>query len=347
MSLLTLFRDHSSERLVPMQATLELTYRCNERCGHCYLATYDDAADGRPPLSLEEWKGVLDQLVDAGSLLLVFIGGEAMMHPQFWGVAEYAADRNFALTLITNGLLIDEAAADRMADLGFYQVTVSLYSLNPEIHDRMTRRKGSHARALAAIDRLVARGVGVGINCLLTQDNIDHYFELESWAQAHGLKIQFDPMVTPKSDGTLDSTAKRATAEQLFRFYSELKKRDRGPQPAPTEADDSPVCNAGRGKCAINAYGDLLTCLEVRESLGNLRQSSFAELWKSETAQRLRSLKNRDLKFDGSCGDGAYCDHCPGMAGAETGDRTAPVPFLMELAAIKRAVSEGKPWIQS
>ncbi len=87
--------------MIPMQSTLELTYRCNERCKHCYLATYDDQDDGRPVLTLEEWKNIFDQLAEVGVLLLVFIGGEAMMHPHFWSIAEHAAQRQFALTLIT------------------------------------------------------------------------------------------------------------------------------------------------------------------------------------------------------------------------------------------------------
>lgn len=341
MKILGEFKERCSERLIPMQATLELTYRCNERCGHCYLATYDDLADGRPPLKPDEWKRILDELSNAGTLFLVLIGGEAMMHPYFWPIAEYAAKKNFALTLITNGLLLNREAAKKIANLGFYQVTLSLYSHNPEIHDRMTHRKGSHARAIAALDDLIENKIGVGINCLLTADNIDSYFELADWATERGLQIQFDPMVTPKSDGSLGSTSKRATSEQLVRFYRTLKTRGFTPQPQPPAPENDPVCNAGRGKCAVNAYGDLLTCLEVREPIGSLREKSFADLWHSPQAEKLRNYRNRDLKFKTSCGDGQFCDHCPGMAGAEVGDRMMPVPFLMELAQIKRSIYEG------
>jgi radical SAM protein with 4Fe4S-binding SPASM domain len=291
-------------------------------------------------LTVPEWRHVLDELARAGTLLLVLIGGEAMMNPHFWEIASHAAEKNFALTLITNGLLIDEKAADRLADLGFYQVTVSVYSMRPEIHDAMTRRKGSLERALAAIERLRARGVGTGINCLLTRTNIEHCFEIEEWARARDLRVQFDPLVTAKSDGSLASTAERATAGQLREFYQRQKLQGRGPSPFEAGDDTDPVCNQGRGKCAVNAYGDLLTCLEIRDALGSLREKSFEELWHSDKARKLRGYRVKDLGFDSSCGDGAFCDHCPGMAGAETGDRMAPVPFLMELASIKRAVFE-------
>lgn len=340
MAILDELRVRSAELLVPFQATVELTYRCNERCGHCYLTTYDDAEDGRPPLSVEEWKGALDQLARAGTLVLIFIGGEAMMHPGFWELAAHAAGKGFALSLVTNGLLIDDRAADRMKELGFYEVSVSLYSARAEIHDAMTRRKGSHRATTAAIERLKARGIEVKVNCLLTSANIDTCFELEEWGAGRGVRVQFDPMVTARMDGGMDPTVTRASTEQLLHYYRNLKMRGRAAGPSVSGEPGDPVCNQGRGKCAINAYGDLLSCLEVRDPIGNLRETSFAELWSSPKAESLRNYSNRDLKFDASCGDGAFCDHCPGMAGAETGDRMAPVPFLMELGRIKREAFE-------
>jgi MoaA/NifB/PqqE/SkfB family radical SAM enzyme len=338
--ILTELSYRASARLVPYQATVELTYRCNERCGHCYLATFDDAADGRPPLSRAEWMNVFDQLAEAGTFVLIFIGGEAMLHKDFWALAEHAASRNFALNLITNGLLVTDAAADRLAALGFQQISVSLYSADPAVHDRMTRRKGSHAMTAAAVERLRARGIEVIVNCLLTSANIEGALALEDWAAARGVRVQFDPMITPKSDGSLDPTVHRATEAQLVAYYRAQRARGKGPLPSATGGPDDPVCNQGRGKCAVNAYGDLLTCLEVRDPIGNLREKPFAELWRSEKAESLRGYRNRDLRFDPASGDGEFCDHCPGMAGAETGDRMAPVPFLMDLARIKRQVYE-------
>lgn len=338
MSILEDLRYQSSLSLVPFQATLELTYRCNERCGHCYLATYNDHEDGRPPLSVEEWKKILNQLKEAGTFVLVFIGGEAMMHPYFWELAEYAARKGFALSLITNGLLLDDKAADRMKDLGFYQISVSLYSLNPTIHDQMTKRKGSHFKTIEAIKKLKQRNLEVIINCLLTSLNIDTCFDLEDWGKKLGIRVQFDPLVTAKSDGSLDSTATRASPEQLMKYYRTLSLRNKKPQPMMIKKED-PVCNQGRGKCAVNVYGDLLTCLEVRDPLGNFRNQSFSEIWHSPKAIQMRELKNKDLKFEATTGDGEFCDHCPGMAMAETGDMRNEVPFLMELARIKRQVA--------
>jgi len=264
-----------------------------------------------------------------------------MLHPQFWEIADYSARLNFYVSLITNGLLIDEKTAQRLTRVGISEVTLSLYSIDPQIHDKMTRRKGSHARTLKAIDHLNIMNIRVGINCLLTNENIGGYFQLEDWAKGRKFPIKFDPIVTPKSNGDLSPTTTRASYEQLVIFYKKLQQRGTLLSPAPIGHDEDPVCNAGRGKCAVNAYGDLLSCLEVREPIGNLKEYTFKELWYSEKAEALRGYKNKDLKFDIACGnsEGSFCDHCPGMAKAETGDAMGAIPFLMDLAKIKNLIT--------
>ena len=50
---------------IPLGVQLDLTYRCNERCVHCYL-DHDDHGE----LTLAEISGLLDQLADAGVFFL-------------------------------------------------------------------------------------------------------------------------------------------------------------------------------------------------------------------------------------------------------------------------------------
>lgn len=333
MSILGRLGDECSARLIPAHVSLELTYRCNERCGHCYLATYDDRASGRAPLSTERWLSILDELAEAGTLFLILTGGEALLHPDFWAIAERASRLGFATGLITNGQLVDERAARRFAALGFSNVTVSLYSLEAEIHDRMTNVNGSHAQAIAALEHLLAAGVPSGINCLLTSANIDGYWQLANWAEARSLPISFDPAVTARLDGALTPTSLRASAQQLRAFYSELARRTESPSSQaslerPSPAPDAPVCNAARAKAAVSVHGELLGCLEVRTPLGDLKLISFVEAWSSEGARRIREIRNASLKMPG-------CAHCPGMAGAEAGDVFAPVLYLLEIERIR------------
>src|SRR6202022_4039933 len=98
---------------------------------HCYLDNYTD--DKKRILTLNQWEHVLSELKKAGVLYVILMGGEAMLNPFFWQISESAAQKGFAVSMITNGLKITtQEVANQIASVGFSHVTVSLYSLNPD-----------------------------------------------------------------------------------------------------------------------------------------------------------------------------------------------------------------------
>ena len=321
MSLIDRWRNNSQTNYIPLQASLELTNRCNERCTHCYIPEYKD--DAKRLLSLEQWKNVLAQLRDNGVLYLILMGGEAMLSPNFWGVAEEGARLGFSLAMITNGLLINEETGKRLADIGFSDITISLYSLNPAIHDKMTKVYGSCARTMKAIEICQKNNLRVSINCLLTEANIDGYFDLKKWCDEKNMWLRFDPIITPKNNGDKEPTKYRARPEQIYEFYKKLidptKIKNHIGDDESEDMSAHHTCNAGKGKCAITAYGELPTCIDIRESLGNLATEKFSDIWHSYTAKKWRDIKNKDLKYS-DIESRSECEHCPGMAFHETGD---------------------------
>ena len=70
---------------VPLSVQLDVTYRCNERCVHCYLDH-----DNHGEMTAAEIMDVLDQLAEAGVFFLCFSGGEVLMRMDFFRILEYA-----------------------------------------------------------------------------------------------------------------------------------------------------------------------------------------------------------------------------------------------------------------
>src|SRR5215813_11409639 len=97
---------------VPLSAHLDVTYRCNERCVHCYL-DHEDHGE----MSLAEITDLLDQLADAGVFFLTISGGEIFLRPDLFDIIKHARKRWFAVKIKTNGILIREAQARRLAEL--------------------------------------------------------------------------------------------------------------------------------------------------------------------------------------------------------------------------------------
>lgn len=337
-SILDKFRQISSHQFIPMQASLELTNRCNERCTHCYVEEFKD--DPKKVLTLQQWFIVLEQLRKAGTLFLILMGGEAMLNPLFWEILRKSNELSFHTSMITNGLKIQsKEIAQKLKDYGLKNATISLYSLNAATHDQMTRVRGSQKKTLNAIEFCREQGIDVTLNCLLTRENIEEIFALEDWALEKDLSLKVDPMITPKLNGNLEPTKYRASAQQLKSYYQEKMRRwPNGKPKASGESLNDYTCNAGKGKCAVNAYGDLFPCIEIRDSLGSLLEKPFQELWHGEKVQPWRQMRWKQVK-DVDQDTVSFCDHCPGMAKNETGDPLKTTCFSKQVAQIKKELS--------
>ncbi|HLM81794.1 MAG TPA: radical SAM protein, partial [Terriglobales bacterium] len=97
---------------VPIAVHIDVTYRCNERCVHCYL-DHDDHGE----MTTAEIKDVLDQLAEAGVFYLTFSGGEVFMRRDFFELLEYARRLMFNVKIKTNAVMIHEAEARRIREL--------------------------------------------------------------------------------------------------------------------------------------------------------------------------------------------------------------------------------------
>lgn len=333
------FSQQSVLQAIPLQASLELTYRCNERCTHCYIEEFKD--DPKRILDLEGWYRVLEQLREAGTLYLILMGGEPLLSPHFFSIAEKGTVLGFHVSIISNGLKIKNLEyAQRLKDVGLKLATFSLYSLDPQVHDKMTSVRGSHEKLMNAIDYCDEVGIPISLNGLLTQANASGVFDLYEWAMKRGFEFKVDPNVTPKLNGDNYPTQFRANRETLYWFYKERATRWKNSTPSPTlETKDSYICNAAKGKCAVNPYGELLPCIEIRDSFGNLSTEKFEDIWHSEAAKKWRTPKLKNMKDgEGESGLYSFCDHCPGMAKNEHGEAMKLTSYTKLVGEVKRQV---------
>ena len=145
-----------------------LIRRCNLTCQHCYALSADHEYAGE--LSTPEVFTVMDDLKAFHVPVLILSGGEPLMRPDIFDIAERAKALRFYTGLSTNGTLIDEAMADRVAAAGFNYVGISLDGLR-ETHDQFRRLQGAFDRSLAGVRHLHARGVKVGLRYTMTASN--------------------------------------------------------------------------------------------------------------------------------------------------------------------------------
>jgi radical SAM protein with 4Fe4S-binding SPASM domain len=301
---------------VPLSVQLDLTWRCNEHCVHCYLDH-----DGQGEMNTAEIKDVLRQLAESGTFFLSISGGEPLLRRDCFEILEYARALRFNVKLKTNATMIGASEAARLRQLGIEQVQISIYSHRPEVHDAITQSPGSLQRSLAAIRHLTAAGLKVSITNVLMQQNAPDAKGVRLLAQELGTSYVLDPTITPKLNGDRSIVKLGISGSDLKEvFHSEefVGNVDEFCAPAPPVDDDvlnGHGCSAGHTLAYVSPTGDVYPCVQFPMPCGNLRQQSFREIWqKSKELVQLRTIKVRDLPECSSCSYVAQCTRCPGLA---------------------------------
>ncbi len=316
MSLLTEMTQKATARNVPLSAHLDITWRCNERCVHCYLDH-----EGAGEMSTAEIKDVIRQLSECGTFFLSVSGGEPLMRRDCFEILEYARSLRFTVKLKTNAVMIGPKEAERLKNLGIEQVQVSIYSHIHEVHDAITKLPGSLRRSIDAIRRLKAHGIKVSITNVLMKKNSSDAKYVKKLAQELGVAFVIDPTITPKIDGDRSIMSLGISSDVLHDvFHDEEFVGDVGEFCAPISTVDDDVlegysCSAGHTLAYISPFGDVFPCVQFPMPCGNVRKQSFRDIWwQSAALTDLRSVHVRDLPTCSHCTHVAYCTRCPGLA---------------------------------
>jgi radical SAM protein with 4Fe4S-binding SPASM domain len=316
MSLMQEMGQRALDRGLPLSVQMDVTYRCNERCVHCYL-DHDDHGE----MTTAEIRGILDQLAEAGVFFLTFSGGEVFMRTDFFDIVEYARSLMFCVKVKTNAFMIREKEAQRLHDLAIQEVQVSIYSHRPEVHDAITLLPNSLKRSVAGIRLLRQHGVKVIIANVLMMQNLGDHAGVKALAKELDAEHTIDPTVTPMMDGDRSILKLGLGVPQLkdvFRNPDLVGDTDEFcalPPPVDDDVLGELPCSAGHTACYISPYGDVFPCVQFPLPSGNLRQQKFLDIWHhSDQLNEVRSITARDLPVCSGCNHVGTCTRCPGLA---------------------------------
>ena len=145
-----------------------LIRRCNLTCKHCYSISADIDFPGE--LNTQEVFGVMDDLRAFGVPVLILSGGEPLLRPDIYDISHRAKEMGFYVGLSTNGTLIDEQNIDRIAEVGYDYVGISIDGIR-DTHDRFRQKQGAFDASMHAIRLCLNAGIKVGMRFTPTQDN--------------------------------------------------------------------------------------------------------------------------------------------------------------------------------
>ena len=295
----------------PLSGTLELTFRCNFKCVHCYLQ-----GQSAPEMDLDSIYRLLDELAGAGCLGLALTGGEPLLRPDFKDIHQAAIKRGFLVAIFTNGSLIDDELADFLAANPPRCVEVSLYGGDERSYRAVTGSGKNFQQVLSGLDRLLERDVTVMLKAVLLKQLEDQVDNLRELGRRRGLDVRLDPgldLTLEKDTGpwNLRLDPERAVRlelddarrlEKMIGYDGEWRRRG-------TERPDS-SCGAGFSSFNIDPAGRLSPCLMMRQPAVDLMGCGFASGWK-------RIGEKGRPRYDSACKNCKLehlCSYCPGLA---------------------------------
>lgn len=340
-------RRVSADR-TPLDGSLELTFRCNLRCAHCYVNEPPGSRSLRArELTTLEIRHLTDEVVDRGCLWMLLTGGEPLLRPDLEEIYLYMKRRGLLVTLFTNGTAITPRIADLLAEWPPLVVEISIYGSHPDVYERVTGVPESFRRCIRGIELLLDRKVRMRLKTVPMTLNYSDMDGMRALAGGYGLEFEWDPLVNCRVDGSAKPLDVRLRPEQILALEQREPKRAAGFRMEFERAThvESPAglitCGAYLHNFHIDPYGHLVPCMLLREPSYNLRDGSFREGWDQHFPAMREQARTKAMACD-LCDVQSVCDQCVGWALVETGDRESRVPFLCELTELRaRAFGQG------
>ncbi len=318
------------------------TRRCNLRCVHCYSSSRD--VEYSDELTLSQSKEMIDSLARLGCPVILFSGGEPLMHPHLLEMMAYAKDAGLRVVISTNGTLLTDEFLETASDIGLSYIGVSLDGLR-EVNDRFRGVAGAFDTALEGIRRTKAHGIKVGLRFTINKRNaqeIDGIFDLMIEEQipricfyhlvysGRGSKLRDEDLTNDETREVIDLIIDRTAQMHGSGFAPEVLTVDNhadGPylylrmlregHPRAADAMRLMLMNGG------NSSGDGIGCIswdgEVYadqfsrdRSFGNVKERPFDEIWSDTSNEIMAQFKHKYPHVTGRCADCRFLYVCGG-----------------------------------
>lgn len=330
----------------------EVTHACNLACKHCRAEAQTTPAPGE--LTTAEGKAFIDTLPAVGSPIIIFTGGEPLLRPDVFELADYARDKGLRCVMSPNGTLLSPETAARIRDVGIQRCSISLDGPDAASHDDFRGVPGAFDASLRGIEYLKQVGVEFQINTTVTRNNLNdfkkifqlceqlgaaawHIFLLVPMGRASGLS---DQVITAQEyedvlhwlydfRKTTSMHLKATCAPHYYRIMRQRAKEEGIRVTPETFGMDAMTrgCLGGTGFCFVSHSGQVQPCGYLTLNCGNIRETPFPEIWRN--SHHFKQFRTQS-EYTGKCGPCEYhnvCGGCRARAYSMNGDHMGEEPL--------------------
>ena len=323
-----------------------ITDECDQRCEHCYIFANGDCA-GSERMPWDQMVRVVDQAQDMCKKLgrqpyFYVTGGDPILHPDFWRLAELLNERGFMWCIMGNPFHLDDQACARLKKLGCRKYQLSMDGLE-KTHDRF-RKPGSFQETVRVIGCLQRAGIWVAVMNTVSSVNAAELPQLIDLVADLGVDVfafgRYCPTSGQKRDefhiepgdyrNLLLACQERIEAHEAAgcKTYFQLKDHlwtllrwEQGKFKIPADAKAGMVydgCHCGIAHMTILPTGDVYACRRMESKVGNIADSTLHELFLSQEMESKRQFSQ--FKKCSKCELAGWCRGCPAVTYGYTGD---------------------------
>ena len=326
----------------PLQsAYLHVTHHCNLNCIGCYSAV--DARNARRDLTLDELRGIIDALADAGCRHVVISGGEPFLRDDLAAIVAYVRERGIdSADVLTNGTAV---TPEKLAAIAPYvsRVSVIVCGEGPVIARGPNINPAVFERLVAAVEMIREAGIAPHIIPTAHADNIDALEEYAALADSLGATMNFSLLSAPAESDELSAVLPDDAALERLAQATLALSRDGVPvlsdTPVSTRLTTTCGCGAGCAMVSVSADGEVFPCHMMHDeafSLGSLLEDPGCLAARHAPAPRVGELAAcADCEIRYLCGGG-----CRARAYFATGDVEARDPYCALMRTFYRLLFE-------
>ena len=338
-----LFRN----RYAPVSVAWEFTLTCNMNCMHCGSSAGDSREN---ELTTKEALALCDEFQKLDTKVVNLTGGEPILRKDWFEVGKKIRDLGMDLSLLSNGLALNEKIVKQLRNLDVYAMAISLDGGTPKTHDSIRGIEGSFDKCMSSLELLKNEGIPATVITTVHKGNIKELTlirdKLVNTAKAWQLQI-----AAPIGRFPRNLILSKEEYYSLALFIAATRRKYSVKELAVMGAHSIgynskilrntmvlPVwkgCQAGITVCAIQSNGGVKGCMSLPDDYieGNVKEKSLYDIWNSpDFASYSRNFKKEDLNE--SCKDCKYGKKCKGgcttMSIAITG-KTHCDPYCLHL----------------
>ena len=294
---------------------LEVTQACNLKCVHCYEGDIHKHCNNG--LNSYDWYNIVDQAKEIGVKNLVDIGGEPCLYRDINGLITKIVENDMHATIVTNATVISNSLMDLIIEnKDKISVKVSIYGPNANIHENVTKVKGSFDKLVKNVRQLTNNGVKVKAAVIAMRENQDSLEETKDFVISIGMVYTRFDVIRNVFGGTQDLHT--PTNKDLIKKCQYTK-----PLFLPSKEKfyrNQYENSCWSGKLVITETGDVLPCVFDRTNiLGNICHKNLREIIDSNEVKRCWFMSFDNIEICKDCEYRFACKDCRPLAKAVNG----------------------------